>query len=273
MITKEEIKESARFYHMKPYQQEKHYIQTIVLNSIYSSVSNELVFKGGTCMLFFYGLNRFSEDLDFTMAKGIDTKKIVSAVKRDLENLGINCRISKIEEDETSVYFKIGAEGPLYTQEIERCFVSVEISKREIAKNFRILELRSPYKEVIGFSVCVMDEKEILAEKIRALVTRNQARDLFDAYFLLKKGVKPEIELINKKLGYYNKKFDTKKIFTSSDFRGAQKPLVFDKKEIARSIRNKKELWFSELKPLIIGTLPPYEQVKKEVEKFIAELK
>ena len=245
MITKEELKEIARFSHFKLYQQEKHYIQTIILNSIYSTINDELIFKGGTCLLFFYGLNRFSEDLDFTLKNEIDIKKIMTNLKKDLEALGLNHRISEIKENDISLSFKIGVEGPLFNKEIERCFVSIEISKREIVYNQIVKELKSPYGNILGFNINVMNEKEILAEKVRALMTRNTARDLYDLYFLLKNKVTVELDLINKKLSYYNKKFN--------------------KKEFIDSIKAKKDIWFSELSPLIIGNLPEF----KETAKFV----
>ena len=241
MITLEELKNIARFNHFKIHQQEKHYIQTIVINSIYSSINRELVFKGGTSLMFFYNLNRFSEDLDFTLIGEIDINKLISNIKRDLENFGISNKIIGLKEDERSISFKIGAQGPLFNKEIERCFVSIDISKREKVEKFEVLEFRSQYKDILGFSVVIMDKKELFAEKVRALITRNQARDLYDTYFLLKQGVKIDINLIDAKLNYYNKKFD-----------------IF---EFEKSVKNKKEIWTQELNPLIIGNLPEFREV------------
>lgn len=243
MITAQELKEIARFSHFKPHQQEKHYIQTIVLNSIYSTISDELIFKGGTCLMFVYGLNRFSEDLDFTMVKNIDINKLIANIRKDMDNLGVPYKMSKLKEDKISLSFKIGIEGPLFHKEIERCFVSLDISKRENVENKKVIELKSPYKEILGFSMNIMPEEEILAEKIRALVTRNQARDLFDLYFLLKKGIKIDAGLINKKLSYYKKEFD--------------------KKEVIRAVKNKKDIWDSELNSLVIGNLPSFKEVSE----------
>ena len=245
MITKEELKDIARFSHFKLHQQEKHYIQTIILNSIFSTVNDELIFKGGTCLLFFYGLNRFSEDLDFTMIKEINMKKVISNIKKDLENLGVNYRITEMKDTNNSISLKIGVEGPLFSKEIERCFVSMEISKRENVKNYKTSELKSIYRDILGFNIYVMAEKEILAEKIRALVTRNQARDLFDIYFLLKKNTEIDIDLVNRKLTYYKK--------------------VFDKKEFIKAVKDEREAWISELNPFVIGNLPDF----KDVSSFV----
>jgi len=184
-----------------------------------------------------------TEDLDFTMAKESDIKKIISNLRRDFGNLGINTRISDLEEKDKSLSFKISAEGPLFTKEIDRCFVSVEISKREEVFNYMATELKTNYREILGFSAIVMAEKEILAEKIRALLTRNQARDLYDIYFLLKKGTKIDIGLINRKLEYYGRKAGIK--------------------EIVSSIKNKKEIWLPELNSFVIGEIPDFRIVEK----------
>lgn len=63
-----------------------------------------------------------------------------------------------------------------------------------------------------GFEVLVMNEQEIFAEKIRALVMRETARDLFDLVFLLDKGIVPELGLIKKKLELEGLRFDKNKI-------------------------------------------------------------
>jgi len=249
MITKSELIDLTRISGFKPHQQEKHYIQVLVLRSIYSTITDELIFKGGTALLLFYGLNRFSEDLDFTMINEIDSEKLVANIKKDLENMGIKHKISGIKEDNLSLSFKIGAEGPLFEREIERCFVKVDISKREKVKESNILELKTDYKGIIGFSVKIMSEKEILSEKIRALLTRNQSRDLFDIYFLLKKGIKFDKNLVEKKLEYYKKKFS--------------------RKEFSEAVKKKKSIWIPELNPFILGVLPKFHEVEKYVLKNV----
>ena len=245
MITKQELFDLARFNHFKPHQQEKHYMQTIILNSIYSTVVDELVFKGGTCLLFFYGLNRFSEDLDFTMIKEFNTEKMISNIKNDLENLGITCKISKSRENKTSLSFKIAAQGPLFNKEIETCVVKIDISKREEVYGSNIKECKTNYKEIVGFTLNVMSEKEILAEKVRALITRNQARDLFDLFYLCSKAVDIDLDLINNKLAYYHKSFN--------------------KKDFEKAVQEKKSIWLSELSPFVMGEIPNFNIVKKFV--------
>lgn len=248
MLTKSEIIEIARFTRLKPYQQEKNYIQTIILNSIYSKLTDELVFKGGTALFIFSNLNRFSEDLDFTMIKSIQKQDILENIKKDLELLGIKNKISKKEDNDVSFSFRVDAEGPLFSRDIEKCYVKIEISKREEIDSSLAKEIRPIYPDIPGFNVCVMPEKEILAEKVRAILTRNQARDLFDLYFLLRKGARLDFELIDKKMSYYKK--------------------TFNKKEFIRKINELRDVWKAELEPFVIGEVPKFSETKKLALRF-----
>lgn len=89
--------------------------------------------------------------------------------------------------------------------------------------------------------------RQILDEKVRALITRNQARDLFDLFYLFSKNIEIDFYLINKKLAYYNK--------------------FFNKKEFKKAVQEKESIWLSELNPIILGKIPHF----KEVEKYVLE--
>jgi predicted nucleotidyltransferase component of viral defense system len=246
MLTRDELIEISRATGLKPFQQEKHYVQTLALRLVYSEVGTELVFKGGTALWFFYGLNRFSNDLDFTLAGKVDFDRLMERVRRGFEILNFPIQVRKLKDDEISFSFKIGVEGPLFTREIERCFVGFEISKRErVLRKPKVVEFDPPYPDVLPFTVWVMDLEEICAEKIRFILTRNYARDLYDLWFLLKKQVNVSRELVDEKLKYYEK--------------------VFDEDELKKQIERRGEYWRSELEPLLLGRLPDFETVKQEV--------
>jgi predicted nucleotidyltransferase component of viral defense system len=107
-------------------------------------------------------------------------------------------------------------------------------------------------EEIPSFDVYVMDLEEIFAEKIRTIFARNKARDVYDFYFLINQRVKLNIELINKKLKYYNKKFS--------------------KKELFDSLKEKESIWNSELSGLV-NNVPDFDLVMKEVRRFFLENK
>lgn len=243
MLSKVILQDIARLTKLKLHQQEKHYIQTLILNSLYASVTDELVFKGGTALFFSMGLPRFSEDLDFTADKEVDFSLLAEKIHKDLELLGVENEVRKKERTAVSFTFKIAAKGPLFTQEIERCFVDVEISTREEVAQKKVKELNPVYPDVPPFTVLFMDEEEIVAEKIRAIMTRSKARDAYDLCFLLQKNVAVSLPLIEKKLGYYKKKFTLQ--------------------EFTKKLSEKESFWEAELKNLVLGTLPSFLKAKK----------
>jgi predicted nucleotidyltransferase component of viral defense system len=246
MIDKETLARISKLTGLKLFQQEKNYFQAIILRSIYSKVSRELVFKGGTALAFFYGLNRFSEDLDFTLNGDLDLSRLVKEIEKDFELLNIRATFKIIEDNPKSFSFRIGIEGPLFTKEIERCFIRVEISKREkISKNLEIKELRPIYPDILPFFVTVMNLEEILAEKVRALFWRGKSRDLYDVWFLLEKGVKVDLELVDEKLSYYGKSWNSK--------------------EFLKKIDALEKVWKRELEAIILGSVPDFKGVKKMI--------
>lgn len=251
MLSKQELYDLAKIKGLKPHQLEKNYIQTIILNSLYQKISNELVFKGGTCLFFLYGLPRFSEDLDFTLNGDINIKDLTKDVGKTLGLMAIRHRIEQVKETESSIAFRVGAEGPLFTKEIERCFVNVEISKREKVFGFHAKEIKSAYPDALSFVIPVMKEEEILAEKIRAIMTRNQARDVYDLWFLLERGIKINFGMVNDKLNFYNMKFT--------------------KKEFLNEIQEKEGIWKPELEPFVFSKLPDFSKVFKKIKAFIKE--
>ncbi|MGC8831781.1 MAG: nucleotidyl transferase AbiEii/AbiGii toxin family protein [Thermoproteota archaeon] len=205
-----------------------------------------MVFKGGTALAFFYGLNRFSEDMDFTLKEHFDLRSLMVEIGRDLEVLNMEAVFKIIEDNPGSFSFRIGVEGPFFTQEVERCFVRVEVSRREkVLREVEIKELRPVYPDILPFYVMVMNLEEILAEKVRALTWRGKARDLYDLWFLLKMRVRVDLDLINDKLSYYKKEFNLK--------------------EFMENVDKIREIWKQELPPVIIGSLPDFVVVEKDL--------
>ncbi|MDG6220776.1 MAG: nucleotidyl transferase AbiEii/AbiGii toxin family protein [Candidatus Thermoplasmatota archaeon] len=248
MLDRKELKKISRMSGMRPHQQEKHYILSLALRSIFSSFNP--VFKGGTAIMFFHGLNRFSEDLDFTCPAEFDADSLLQIVKEDMEMMGISAQNKIITDDDVSFSFRMGVEGPLFTKEIERCFMRVEISRREeVILAPETMFFKYDYPDLLPFSVSVMDIKEMTAEKVRAVMTRNKARDLFDLFFLLERGAQVQKSMIDKKLSYYD--------------------VTFEETSFVEGLENKRDIWVSELKPMLFGELPKFDTVKEQVLKIL----
>jgi hypothetical protein len=250
MITAEEIIRLAKVNRLKPYQQEKHYLQTATLAGVYAALADELVFKGGTALFFFYGLDRFSEDLDFTRFKQYDQAKLKTTLSDVLTVIHIIHEM-KTKKSLAGKTFKVKAQGPLYKGPLSESIISIEISERnDVVLPPDIKEIVPIYDDLRPFTVPVLKKEEILAEKVRAMMIRGRARDLYDISFLLKKEISLEYDLINKKLSYYKKTFDAEE-FTSK----------------ATSIKN---LWQSELHGLI-PKIPLFDDVLHFVLKQLKQ--
>lgn len=192
---------------------EKLYLQDIILHSIYQKTTDELIFKGGTALLKLYNLDRFSEDLDFTLNREIDLNKIIKDLKRHLNNFGAEIEEEQTKETEKTYKTRLGIKGPLYSgTRPSLSFIRIEINKKAEAQK-PVNKRYSPiFPDIPAFNIITLSQEEILAEKIRALMTRTKARDLYDIYHLLNKDVRIDKDLTNKKLSYYNKEFNEEEI-------------------------------------------------------------
>jgi len=244
MITTDEIIRLAKVNRLKPYQQEKHYLQTAALTGVYTAMADELVFKGGTALFFFYGLDRFSEDLDFTRIKQYNQDKLKTTISDVLTVIHIIHEM-KTEKSLAGKTFKVKARGPLYKGPLSESIISIEISERnDVVLPPDIKEIVPVYDDLRPFTVPVMKKEEILAEKVRALMIRGRARDLYDIAFLLKKGISFKEDLISKKLVYYKK--------------------TFDAEEFTRQATSIKNLWQSELHGLV-PKIPVFDDILRFV--------
>ncbi len=250
-----ELNEIAKLKNLSPINAEKDYLQDLILFSIYGKLGRELVFKGGTCLYKIYKLNRFSEDLDFTLNQNIDIEKLGSQIISNLSLLNIKSKIKEIKDYRNETNIKLLINGPMYNGSKEtQCFIPLNISKKEkIIEEPNKSNIFSFYNEIPNFQIFSMKEEEILAEKIRAIFTRMKARDIYDAWFLLKiKKINFDSELVNKKLELYS--------------------LKFDKKILIGRINSMSKLWSADLKNLIFNELPDFEIVKKEIFSIFSKI-
>ena len=251
MLNYDELENIARLKRLSLINAEKDYLQDLILFSIYSFLGKELVFKGGTCLFKIYKLNRFSEDLDFTLTSKIDIKKLTKKVIADLLLLNIKGRIKEIKEYKNEINIRLLLNGPLYKGSKEtQCFIPLNISmKEQLLLEPKKENIISLYKEIPNFELFAMQEKEILAEKVRAIFTRMKPRDVYDLWFLLRKDIDFDSQLINRKLALYNIKFNLR--------------------EFINRIEKMKGLWQIDLKNLIIGEFKEFNQIKKELKEII----
>lgn len=63
--------------------------------------------------------------------------------------------------------------------------------------------LRTAYPVLFTSYIHHLSQEEILAEKIRAVITCQKGRDLYDLWYLLSKGTAVNQNMLRKKLAYY----------------------------------------------------------------------
>ena len=248
MISLEELKGKAKIKGLSLGNAEKDYLIDLVLLSISKNTKDELVFKGGTCLYKFYNLERFSEDVDFTATKPVNIDKLAENIISDLKQFSVNCKLHRKKEPFNSVLLTMRFEGPLY-RGTPQTYASVRIDinfKSSIDMEPSLRNFSSVYQEIPPFSLLIMQENEIAAEKIRAIMTRNKARDLYDLWSIIVKGTEADKTNVSKKLEYYN--------------------IHFDYDEFSKTLDKKKDVWEKDLKPLI-RNLPDFNEAKKLVLK------
>lgn len=145
-----------------------------ILKDIYSDVelSGCLRFKGGTALMFFYDLPRFSVDLDFNLLDLTKEKAVYEKVRMILLKYG------NIFDE------AIKFNGPILVLDygVGERKLKVEISNRPWDNHYEI-------KNIMGFNMNVMVVPDMFAHKLCALLDRREVtnRDIFDLWFLMQK--------------------------------------------------------------------------------------
>lgn len=245
MLTRKQIEKIALKNRVPLFTQERDYVQSVFLSLLYSKTTG-LIFKGGTCLRIAYSSPRYSEDMDFNSNLGEDEayNTLETAVK-ELEYFGIRAQIRNKRMSRSGFGFALSYMGPLYEgRDITKGMVRIDVSLRgETVLEERVM-VRSEYDDVKMFVISAASLDHIFAEKVRALLVRGMARDLYDLWFLLERGVKPDIELINSKLAIYDKSYSSE--------------------EIGERIAQLEKTWSKDLMPLL-GVVVPYEVAAKRV--------
>jgi predicted nucleotidyltransferase component of viral defense system len=247
MISRIELEKFKSVTGFNSWQLERDYLQHLALLFLSRHTKEDIAFKGGTALQKAYALNRFSIDLNFTLYRPTtDIAAIRDHLADDLTVFGYSTT-AKANSNYNADNFSLNISGPLFNgKTTSLAVIRFEISSREkvILPPLR-REVTPVYTDIQPYVVLVMDMNEILAEKIRTLMTRSKARDLFDTKFILDKGFRPNIDLINTKLSYYK--------------------MDFDPKMLKESVNALKSVWQKEMSLLLSSTPPPFENVAATV--------
>ncbi len=159
-----------------------------ILKDIYSDLelANYLGFKGGSALMFFYNLPRFSVDLDFNL---LVVEKEIYTYKKLRQ---IILKYGKIFDEATKFF------GPLIVLDygMNERKLKVEISNRLFDNRYEI-------KNLLGINIKVMVQEDMFAHKLCALLDREAIanRDIFDSWFLMQRQTPVNINIVESRMG------------------------------------------------------------------------
>ncbi len=240
----------------------KEIMQEIVLCGLSrAGFFNKVAFYGGTALRIFYGLDRFSEDLDFSLKVSdstFDLKEYFPVLEKEVKTFGLNVSISEKEKtkesDIRSAFLKGNTKehlllfyadeqiaGSVTHNEMIKIKFEVDVNPplyAEFEHKYRLLPM--PYE------VSIYDMPSLFAGKLHAVIcrawkSRIKGRDLYDYVFYLSRGATFNLKHLNQRL-------------IDSDFIPADKECTLD-----------------DIKGFLIKRFDSidFEQAKKDVEPFI----
>lgn len=190
-----------------PLLMEKDYYLTLILSQV-RQLSQDLVFKGGTCLnKVYFSYYRLSEDLDFsmrlpdsTLTRGIRRKAIQPVkdkIKKFIEQFGLKLDASEEpgrNESKQYLYYFIyqsvvsPIEGKIKFEIGLRFNPILKPETHKVQHHFL-----HPFTEELlfdGGKIQCLALKEVVAEKLRAAATRKviAPRDFYDLDFILRNG-------------------------------------------------------------------------------------
>lgn len=194
MISQETIQKLATKYQTSEFPNIiREYFQHLFLYQLYViENAGNLLFKGGTALRIIYGSPRFSEDLDFSIF-GIEPRRqrdfiedVFTAVLAKIEKIGIKVELGPKPGSTAEGYYG-DAEFQIY--EYPFVGVSINISSRNGRETKG--EVDSIANEFVStYTIFHLSQTEIINEKVfGALLQRKKARDFYDLYFIMRKGL------------------------------------------------------------------------------------
>jgi len=199
----------------------KEVMQEIVLSGLSrAGFFNKAAFYGGTALRIFYGLDRFSEDLDFSLMEeepDFDIKEYFPILEKEIRAFGLNVKINEKEKTRDSNIRSAFLKGN--TKEHLLLFYSGEsefasVPKNEIIKIKFEVDVKPPkyatferkYRlQPVPYDVNLYDEPSLFAGKLHAVIGRSwnnrvKGRDLYDYVFYLSKGVAVNLKHLRERL-------------------------------------------------------------------------
>jgi predicted nucleotidyltransferase component of viral defense system len=144
-------------------------------------------FKGGTAAFLFYGLDRFSVDLDFDLLNHGKKEAVFERVAAILKVYG---ELKDSRQKRHSLFYVLS----YHDKQQNAQNVKVEINLRDFGSRYEL-------KSYLGIPMNVMVRRDMAAHKLVALYERkgSTSRDIFDVCFFLRNQWPVNIEIIERR--------------------------------------------------------------------------
>jgi len=143
-----------------------------ILKDTYSDpeIAPYLGFTGGTAAVLFYGLKRFSVDLDLDLLDPEKLETIFAGVTRLISNYGT---IKLSQKKRFNLFWLLSYEDEAHN-------IKVEVNRRQFGSSYEI-------KNYLGVPMKVMVKEDMFAHKLMAMYERigKTSRDIYDVWFFL----------------------------------------------------------------------------------------
>jgi predicted nucleotidyltransferase component of viral defense system len=144
-----------------------------ILKDIFSdtSIAPYLGFKGGTAALMFYGLDRYSVDVDLDLLDQSKENEIFSKIEKIAANYG------KIVDSKIKRFNMV----TIISHDGKSQKVKIEVNRRNFGSKYETMTM-------LGIPMKVMVKEDMFANKLMAMYERigRTSRDIYDVYFFAK---------------------------------------------------------------------------------------
>ena len=177
---------------------------------------SKLTFIGGTCLRACYGSNRFSEDLDFTGGTGFkrsdmaDIKLIIESSLSTQYGLPVEVTEPTLhQESRNADTWKIRITTAPGRPDIPKQRINLDIAALP-SYDIKTTQLQNHYGIHLGteqMAIRAQSLEEIYTDKIVALALREgriKNRDLWDMAWMTQQGIKPAMDLIDRKIEHHH---------------------------------------------------------------------
>ena len=209
------------------------------------------LFQGGSCLRIFYGLNRFSEDLDFILQKpapDFQLKNYLRYLTDELSAYGYNIEITDREKADSTIkkaFLKDGSLGKVIdlrhskqTGKPAKIRIKLEVDTNPpLGSGYELQYLDFPFVS----AVAVQDKPSLFAGKIHALLCRNyiKGRDWYDFIWYTSQGIGINYEFlasaINQIGSWQNRNVKTDKIWVLGELE--KKITSLNWKQVSEDVR------------------------------------